>query len=41
MTRKEKIMSRLREHYDESLKYFKEEQIVGCFLQGSQNYQLD
>ena len=34
-------MSRLREHYDESLKYFKEEQIVGCFLQGSQNYQLD
>lgn len=41
MTRKEKIMSRLREHYDESLEYFKEEQIVGCFLQGSQNYQLD
>lgn len=41
MTREEKIMSRLREHYDESLKYFKEEQIVGCFLQGSQNYQLD
>jgi hypothetical protein len=41
MTREEKIMSRLREHYDESLKYFKEEQIVGCFLQGSQNYGLD
>ena len=41
MTREEKIMSRLREHYDESLQYFKEEQIVGCFLQGSQNYQLD
>lgn len=41
MTREEKIMSRLREHYDESLRYFKEEQIVGCFLQGSQNYQLD
>ena len=41
MTRKEKIMSRLREHYDESLKYFKKEQIVGCFLQGSQNYGLD
>lgn len=41
MTREEKIMSRLREHYDESLKYFKEEQIVGCFLQGSQNYRLD
>jgi hypothetical protein len=32
MTREEKIMSRLREHYDESLDYFKEEQIVGCFL---------
>ena len=41
MTREAKIMSRLREHYDESLKYFKEEQIVGCFLQGSQNYGLD
>lgn len=41
MTREEKIMSRLREHYDESLNYFKEEQIVGCFLQGSQNYGLD
>ena len=41
MTREEKIMSRLREHYDESLQYFKEEQIVGCFLQGSQNYELD
>lgn len=41
MTREEKIMSRLREHYDESLEYFKEEQIVGCFLQGSQNYGLD
>ena len=41
MTRKANIMARLREHYDESLKYFKEEQIVGCFLQGSQNYGLD
>lgn len=41
MTREERIMNRLREHYDESLQYFKEEQIVGCFLQGSQNYQLD
>lgn len=41
MTREEKIMSRLREHYDESLQHFKEEQIVGCFLQGSQNYGLD
>ena len=41
MTREEKIMNRLWEHYEESLKYFKEEQIVGCVLQGSQNYQLD
>ena len=34
-------MSRLREHYDESLQDFPEEQIVGVFLQGSQNYGLD
>lgn len=41
MTREEKIMIKLREHYNESLEYFSEEQIVGCFLQGSQNYGLD
>lgn len=41
MTREEKIMKRIREHYDESLKYFKEEQIVGIFYQGSANYGLD
>ena len=41
MTREEKIMTKLREHYNESLEYFSEEQIVGCFLQGSQNYGLD
>ena len=41
MTREANIMARLREHYEESLQYFKEEQIVGCFLQGSQNYGLD
>lgn len=35
------IMERVQEHYDEALKYFKEEQIVGIFLQGSQNYTLD
>ena len=35
------IMKRVREHYDEALKYFPEDQIVGCFLQGSQNYNLD
>ena len=41
MTRHEAIMKRVQEHYDEALKYFPEEQIVGCFLQGSQNYGLD
>ena len=35
------IMKRVRDHYEEALKYFPEEQIVGCFLQGSQNYELD
>ena len=29
------IMKRVRDHYEEALKYFPEEQIVGCFLQGS------
>lgn len=41
MTREEKIMKKLQEHYNESLEYFPKEQIVGCFLQGSQNYGLD
>ena len=41
MTREEKIMSRLREHYEEALEYFDESRIVGIFLQGSQNYGLD
>ena len=35
------IMNRVMEHYDEALQYFPEEQIVGIFLQGSQNYELD
>lgn len=35
------IMERLKEHYNEALQYFPEEQIVGIFLQGSQNYGLD
>lgn len=35
------IMKRVQEHYDEALQYFPEEQIVGIFLQGSQNYDLD
>ena len=35
------IMKRVQDHYDEALQYFPEEQIVGVFLQGSQNYGLD
>lgn len=35
------IMKRVRDHYDEALKYFKPEEVVGVFLQGSQNYGLD
>ena len=34
-------MKRIRDHYEEALQYFPEYQIVGCFLQGSQNYGLD
>ncbi len=34
------IMERLVEHYNEALQYFPEDQIVGIFLQGSQNYGL-
>ena len=41
MTRKEKINKALQEHYNEALQYFPEEQILGIFLQGSQNYGLD
>ena len=40
-SREEKIMFRLEAHYDEALESFKKEQIVGLFLQGSQNYGLD
>lgn len=39
--RYEFIMKRVQDHYDEALQYFPEEQIVGVFLQGSQNYELD
>lgn len=35
------ILDRLYEHLDESLNYFDYYQIVGIFLQGSQNYGLD
>jgi hypothetical protein len=34
-------MRRVQDHYNEALQYFPEEQIVGVFLQGSQNYELD
>ena len=36
-----KVMKRVQEHYEEALENFPKEQIVGCFLQGSQNYGLD
>ena len=39
--RYDSIMKRVQDHYNEALKYFPEEQIVGVFLQGSQNYELD
>ncbi len=35
------IMKGVYDHYKEALEYFPENQIVGCFLQGSQNYGLD
>ncbi len=35
------ILMRLSDHYDESLENFTKNQIVGLFLQGSQNYELD
>lgn len=35
------IMKQVREHYEEALLHFPEDQIVGIFLQGSQNYGLD
>lgn len=35
------IRKGLLDHYDESLNYFNKNNIVGIFLQGSQNYQLD
>lgn len=35
------ILTRLKDHYNESLETFTNNQIVGLFLQGSQNYELD
>ena len=40
-TRKENITQRLADHLQEGLDYFNKSQIVGIFLQGSQNYDLD
>ena len=39
--REKDIFKRLAEHYKEALEYFPKDQIVGVFLQGSQNYGLD
>lgn len=39
MNREEKIMKRVKEHYDEACSLGKE--VVAVFLQGSQNYELD
>ena len=41
MSRYQKIMDRIKEHYEEALKLFPADRIVGVFLQGSQNYMLD
>ena len=35
------ILMRLSDHYNEALENFTKNQIVGLFLQGSQNYELD
>ena len=35
------VMQRVQEHLDEALTHFHEDQVVGIFLQGSQNYHLD
>ena len=35
------IMNRVEDHLKESLEFFPENKIVGIFIQGSQNYQLD
>ena len=38
---KEFVMDRVMEHLEEAKRYFDEDSIVGIFLQGSQNYNLD
>ena len=39
--RNKDIIDRLNDHLEESFGYFDKSQIVGIFLQGSQNYNLD
>jgi len=41
MNREQKIISRIKEHYNEALKRYDESRIVGVFCQGSPNYNLD
>lgn len=41
MNRFDSIMSRVRDHYEEAKQHFPEDRIVGVWLQGSQNYDLD
>lgn len=41
MTREERIMKRMHEHYQRGVELYGESRIVGLFLQGSQNYGLD
>ena len=38
---KEYVMDRVMKHLDEAKRFFSEDSIVGIFLQGSQNYNLD
>lgn len=35
------VLKRVQDHYNEARQHFTKDQIVGCFLQGSQNYGLE
>jgi hypothetical protein len=41
MNKYDSVMARMQDHYNEALESFKESHIVGLWLQGSQNYELD
>ena len=41
MNKTEFIMAKLQEHYDAMLTLYPADRIVGVFLQGSQNYNMD